>query len=67
MLYTKAKDFSNKTTNTKHEKNAFKLLVSAVQEISKTLYAIDVALGSLPEVKSGSLLLKMPCTLEAKP
>lgn len=56
----------NKMTNTRHEKNAFKLLISAVQETSKTLYSIDVALVSLVS-KGEYLLLKMLCTLDARP
>lgn len=53
-------------TNTRHEKNAFKLLISAIQETSKTLYSIDVALVSLVS-KGEYLLLKMLCTLDARP
>lgn len=33
------------------------------KKTSKTLQAIDIALGNLSEVEEKSLLLKTPCTL----
>lgn len=39
------------------------MMVREVQRTSKTIQAVSVALGCLPEVKVKSLLLKLPCTL----
>lgn len=53
----------NKNPNTRYGKLSFELLAVLSKKTSKTLQAIDIALGNLSEVEAKSLLLKTPCTL----
>lgn len=53
--------------STRQEKPSFELLVRIVQETSKTLQAIDIALGCPPDMENTSLFLKMACISDRGP